>query len=242
MRVALLFFGLTRSLKFTLNSIEGHVFKPLHDSGTAYDVFLHTYVSTKPFTNPRAREFGVALDPDEWNLLSPKGVDIENLEEVRDGIPLQEYRTHPDPWNTNYVSVDNFVLASRSRERVMRLVKETSDRERSTYDYFVFIRPDCRYLTDLSRNMLEAAGDSIIVVPDFHLFPMNDRFAICTPVSLEAYGGAYQDLLAYSRCRPCHAEQFLTHRLRERGISTINVRFRFNRVRADGREQGDTTP
>ena len=41
--VALAFFGLTRSLKYTLESIERNIFDVLTDSGHTFDILLHTY-------------------------------------------------------------------------------------------------------------------------------------------------------------------------------------------------------
>ena len=42
-RVAICFFGLTRSLKHTIDSINTNIFQPLKNSNIEYDVFLHTY-------------------------------------------------------------------------------------------------------------------------------------------------------------------------------------------------------
>jgi hypothetical protein len=60
-RYALCFFGLTRSLNWTIGSIEDHIFAPLDaaadssDGPVSYDIFLHTYrVAT--ISNHRAEE------------------------------------------------------------------------------------------------------------------------------------------------------------------------------------------
>lgn len=63
-RVALLFFGLTRSLKFTLPSIEGNVIGPLQEMGLQVDVFVHTYNDTDDASSKQTRS-------DEWRLLKP---------------------------------------------------------------------------------------------------------------------------------------------------------------------------
>lgn len=42
-RVAVCFFGLTRSLRWTLPSVEKRLFDVLRQEGHTYDVFLHTY-------------------------------------------------------------------------------------------------------------------------------------------------------------------------------------------------------
>ena len=42
-RVAVCFFGLTRSLRWTLPSIENRLLRVLRDSGIVVDIFVHTY-------------------------------------------------------------------------------------------------------------------------------------------------------------------------------------------------------
>lgn len=42
-RVALCFFGLARSLRWTYPSIKSRVFDVLRDSNVTYDIFVHTY-------------------------------------------------------------------------------------------------------------------------------------------------------------------------------------------------------
>jgi hypothetical protein len=55
MRVAICFFGLTRSLTWTVDSIRDHILGPLTDKGVSYDLFLHTY-RLNTLENPRANE------------------------------------------------------------------------------------------------------------------------------------------------------------------------------------------
>ena len=63
-RVALLFFGLTRSLKFTLPSIEGNILGPLQELGVQVDIFIHTYNDTDDASSKHTAS-------DEWRMLRP---------------------------------------------------------------------------------------------------------------------------------------------------------------------------
>lgn len=58
-RVALLFFGLPRSLKYTLPSIQKHLFRPLRDTGYTPTVFLHTFDGIGVYSS------------EQWKLLQP---------------------------------------------------------------------------------------------------------------------------------------------------------------------------
>jgi hypothetical protein len=64
-RVALCFFGLSRSLKFTLPSIQDNILRPLRESGYRPTVFLHTY------EDAALDEQSKGTQADEWRLLDP---------------------------------------------------------------------------------------------------------------------------------------------------------------------------
>lgn len=69
-RVALCFFGLTRSLNHTLESIKENVIGKIEKEGYEVDVFLHTYNDVTHLTNGRTGEDD-DLDTDQWHLLQP---------------------------------------------------------------------------------------------------------------------------------------------------------------------------
>ena len=69
-RVALCFFGLTRSLNYTLPSIQDNVIGQLHEQGFEVDVFLHTYSDVTHLKNGRTGEDD-DLDADQWHMLEP---------------------------------------------------------------------------------------------------------------------------------------------------------------------------
>ena len=74
MRVALVFFGITRSLTHTIDSIKQNVLQPLKDAGIEYDIYVHTY-DLAQLSNDRSREHS-ALNTSEWQLLQPDYVSI----------------------------------------------------------------------------------------------------------------------------------------------------------------------
>jgi hypothetical protein len=69
-RIAVCFFGLTRSLKYTLPTIQGNLLGPINRAGYAVDVFLHTYNDVAHLNNPRTGE-NSDLDQKEWQILEP---------------------------------------------------------------------------------------------------------------------------------------------------------------------------
>jgi hypothetical protein len=66
---ALCFYGLTRSLVWTLPTIEHHIFRLIREAGDKFDIFLHTY-HVETLTNPRAGETGEYTHGDDYKLLN----------------------------------------------------------------------------------------------------------------------------------------------------------------------------
>ena len=222
MRIALGFWGLTRSLKdHTIESIKGNVFDVLSECGIEYDVFIHTY---------KKGDHDVSA---ECKLLSPVGCEIHNHDDVVPVIDFPKYRTHRDPWNGDYSAVDNFLLAMWSKSRLTKLIASSGVQ----YDRVVFIRPDCKYLTPLRPVFLAAAREGVVCIPDFDRFSqykMNDRFAICTWKDFQAYGDIFRFLHGMSKMTSLQSETIVGAVLQGSRFRVVPIPFYFNRVRSNG--------
>jgi len=143
-KVAIGFFGITRSLKLTRDSIYKNVIGRLEELGYAYTIFLHTY-ELNNYKNIRTKESCTNMDNEEYKLLKPDYFVIEKQDIVIDGINPEKYRTHKDPWNTNYNSVDNFLLGQYSKMKLTDMIEKSQ----INFDYIMFLRPDLMYLHHL---------------------------------------------------------------------------------------------
>lgn len=234
MRVALAFWGITRSLKRTIHSIEQHIINVLQENNIEYQIFLHTYIVTKPYSNNRNQEYNVQLDNEEYKLLHPYMYLLDDQEEIKKKIDLTKYRSHPDPWATKYNSVDNFILAMYSKKCVTNLIENS----RMTFDYIMYLRPDVLYKNKFDVNFFNFVTDKTICIPDFHCYMthirFNDRFAICHPNNYRIYGRLLDLLYDYSKTKPAHSEIFQHTMLTQKGFQFKHVPFHFWRVRANG--------
>lgn len=79
-RVALCFFGLTRSLNHTLPSIQENMIGKLKEEGYEVDVFLHTYNDVTHLTNGRTGEDD-DLDTEQWHMLEPYDYSLTSQDE-----------------------------------------------------------------------------------------------------------------------------------------------------------------
>ena len=238
MKVAVIFWGLTRSLKYTIDSIRANIFKILEKNSIEYDVFIHTLNINDGYYNPRAKEPKVEkLLSDDCIKLNPTKYCIENQEDVQLSIGLNQYRTKGDPWNTRseFKTLDNFITAMYSKMKSTQLSLEHGD-----YDYYMFVRPDVKYIKPIDIKWFLLANDTTILIPDFHVFyGMNDRAAICTKPVAKIYGLLFPHLLGYSKRYRLHSEQISKRHMDLHNIFIKTIPFRFNRVRINGTISND---
>ena len=236
MQVALGFFGITRSLKFTIDSIKHNIPDSLNELGYDFKIFLHTY-ALDSYNNVRTGESTTQMDNDEYKLLNPDYFVIENQDEVKKNLNLEQYRKYPDPWNTQYHSVDNFILAQYSKMKLTKMIKDTKTR----FDYIIFLRPDVEYLNKLEESFFKSVSNSRICIPDFDvkyekswLWKFNDRFAITNYNNYRIYGELFHKLLSISKFMSLHSETVMARYLLDNKVYYKHIMFRFRRIRING--------
>jgi len=252
MKVALCFWGLTRSLKYTIQSIQDKVInilknatiKTTKNGEQVYEIiqittFLHTYQFKSKYFNPRANEIDVEIDFEEYKLLNPDFVQIDDQDEIKKQLNLQQYRTHKDPWKSDYICVDNFICAMYSKQQLGKMMAASGQE----FDRVIFLRPDVKYLNNFDVSWLSAVSDNLICIPNFALFPdFNDRFCVTNSKNAEIYCNLMTHMLAYSKNTNLHSERFHSYCLRKiYGLKMVYLPFYFNRVRCNGFEENDST-
>tara|TARA_B100000989_G_scaffold279710_1_gene242571 strand:+ start:721 stop:1617 length:897 start_codon:yes stop_codon:yes gene_type:complete len=238
MKIALCFWGLTRSLKYTIESIKKNILQPLDDGNIEYKIFVHTFSLKTKYNNPRANENNMTLDFDEYKLLNPDFFEMEDQDEVKANIQIEKYRSLPDPWESNYVCLDNFVCAMYSKQQLGTMIHNSN----IEFDYIVYLRPDLYYLVPFDIRYFSITNEYNVCTPNFHLFPkLNDRFCILHASNLDKYSGLFNYMYEYSRIYPLHSERFQYFMMTNQFKWSIRyIPIQFNRVRADGRELPDS--
>jgi len=232
MKIALLFWGLTRSLKYTINSIKTNIFKPLIDSNIDYDIFLHTFYFDGLFTNKRTNEFNIKLDFEEYKLLNPNYYLIENQDKVKKKINLDEYKSKKLCYDNQ--TMNNLILSLYSLKQVTKLLKYNKNK----YQFCIFLRPDMNYFQKFNINWLKKINNSQTgLVPIFQAprNSYNDRFFIGSyKISLK-YGFIFNDLLKYSKKNKVIAEKFLFDCFNINIFVIKKINFCFQRIRSNGK-------
>ena len=236
MKVAIGFFGITRSLKYTIDSINQNVLDVLKSNNIDYDIFVHCY-SLSYYKNIRTKEEitnSSEINNEEYKLLNPKYSRQDSQDEIKKKLNLLSYRTHKDHWNTNYNSVDNFILGSYSKYLLTKMIEEHIEE----YDFILFMRPDCMYLYKIDIKNFNLVDDHSIVIPNFHYYgphDINDRFAITNQKTYKIYGEVFTQLLEMSKKQCLHSETIIGKILVDYNRLNIHrIFFNFVRVRCKG--------
>lgn len=235
MKIALAFWGLTRSLKYTVDSINEKILDIFKKNNIEYKIFMHTWIVNSVYNNKRTNEKNVELDNNEYKLLEPDYFETHEQDEFKKNINFKAFRTHKDPWNTNYESVDNFICAMFSKSRCTKLIENSNEK----FDYVIFLRPDCLYLTEFDLSFLKIVNNKTICIPNFALYGLgknkfNDRFAITNNATYKLYGDVFSRLFKYSKKYPLHSETFYFNTMKQRKIYTKLINFIFRIVRSNG--------
>ncbi len=243
MKVALLFWGLTRSLRSCYPSQKQYILDVLKQAGIEYDIFIHTYYFQGPYNNRWGGEKDVALDFDEYKLLEAKYVLRENQDEVCKVIrPSSFISPHdvqqndplrgqaPEWFNPHADQMrENVAKSLYSKYRITCKFEEVQNQ----YEYCIFLRPDVQFQSSLDVNSFKQANDNTIVLPNFnHFRGWNDQFAICTPKVGLIYGKLFLCLWEYSQRRVIISERYLKECLTESGVQMAQTHIRYGMVRA----------
>jgi hypothetical protein len=256
-RVAICFFGLTRSLQYTRYNLYAHILDLLKQHEISYDIYVHTY-DLVTVSNARSKEENVTLDANEWKLLYPYRHLIDNEEQIEKTV-VEHFlpiflSAHGDPYHEKppHKTMRNTIKQFYSLQRVTELWTETIDRQIQDYQAVLYLRPDLWYFNDLNVAHLQIAMGAalsassnasfsspspshFIYIPNFHSWGgANDRFAFGPPHVMKVYGSRLIGAANYSQIKPVHPETYLSDLLHSHHIVTRATNLLFERVRANG--------
>lgn len=228
-RIALCFFGITRSLRRTMPSIEANILAPAAALGEV-GRFAHFFRLDR-IVNPRSGE-AIKADPEEFRLIKWDSIELEEPEHCLATHGYNRIVAYGDCYGDNHKSTKNLLHQLHSLGRVTAIASAWQP------DMYVFCRPDLEYLDDFGpcmRRTLRTVGP-VVNLPYWQWFDgYNDRFAIVKGMRTAwKYGGraAYAVEYCATGSRPLHAERLLKYALRGERVRMFRVQAR--RVRATG--------
>jgi len=252
-KIAICFWGLTRNLKLTINNIK----KVIDLLLTRYevDIYCHTYAIYRKYTNIRAKEINITLDNNEYKLLNTsftsQNIKTYLYQEDMDKVDIDfgSYYSKPDPYNTNYETVRNLLLGMYSLKKITKQMLSNHLTEK--YDYVLYMRPDVNFEETIPLDIFILVDDKTVILPEFQSWyykngrhylgeGINDRLAVCNPITAMIYGLRFDGMLEYSKKDSLHSETYLKNVLKKYKIEIIkDARICFNRVRINNVELKD---
>lgn len=229
LRVAVVFFGITRALRLTLPAIRANLIEPARTIAREVRTFGHFFTQTA-ISNVRSGEVG-DLDPEEYRLLALDGVELEAPGGCLGLYPMAEMQAKGDIWRDDFASFRNLVHQLHSLKRATLLAEAFQP------DVVIFARPDLLYHDSMAEplDFLARAHRQFVLVPDWsEWFGMNDRFALAKgPGAVAAYGRRADRMGEYcARGKRLHSERFLKYALGDQRVRKVHLRA--SRVRSNG--------
>jgi hypothetical protein len=233
-KIAICFFGLTRSLKYTLSSIQTNVLNILSKNNIAYHIYLHTY-NLEYLTNERSGEYNVKLNINEWKLLKPDFYKITNQDDFDKTIEIKNYLKCGDPWHEQKKgspSVWNLLRQLNSLQIVYKMINKN-------YKCFLYLRPDLKYVNKLNINevldIIENSEQKIIYTPKWgRNLGLNERCYMGTKKSMDIVCNRINYIKEYSRKNKPHAERFMKNVINTNKIINKDFKLIGHRIRANG--------
>jgi hypothetical protein len=233
-KIAMCFFGITRSLSHTISSIEHNVIGPACELGEV-SIYSHFFLQ-RNLINPRSQEQG-QLNLEEHRLLPSDWLQLEEPDIFLAGYEFEKLMSWGDSWQDDFRSLRNLLHQLHSLSVVTTVALA------NCADIVLFCRPDLSYHDNLSHPLKRAmlASEPTVFLPYWQpCGGLNDRFAICVgKEAIAAYG--HRIRLAQDFCattfEPLHSELLLSYGLSQAGVSIRRIGSRASRVRLDGTQK-----
>jgi len=234
-KVAILFYGLTRSLDRTYESIKANILDELTAKNIEYDIFIHTYKINSPYQNTWAGEDVMHYDNEQYKILNAKYVMIDDQDHIVNMHNFEEYYSNLGNWTFNEPQPDltkylirNLVIALYSKKQITELFEN----HKHEYSNVIIMRPDLYIFNKPDLNVFDIVDNTNIAIPDAEWFyGCNDRFCIATPDVACYYGKLYYYLLSYSKERPIISERFMLDMLNHVNLQIIAMDIKYDTLR-----------
>lgn len=216
-RVAVGFFGISRSLNYVLRTFQKRVFDVLDRAFISYDVFLSANAAFETTNTRGVHGTAGGIDPFDVRLLEPCLFTLIDQEDVR----LHEWQSyakshdieldadfkcnitkygHLDIFEDGFESVKNVLCAYHSQKILIKMIQTHQLINKLKYDAVLVLRLDTAVVRDIDLpehlKTIQQEPHSIWI-PDFqHFGGYNDRAAFGSVNAMSIYlkrGGLFRD-------------------------------------------------
>jgi hypothetical protein len=241
MHVALLYFGKTRSIRYTYQTHQIHVFDKLKGAGITYDNYMHTWDTSHNMI--WHNDSGIPEDEDSYALLEPAYFKKDNQADFLKTVDMSKYfysnvnvndlRIYSREWLFDSRLIRNHICALESQGRAFQMAEETGIH----YDAYIVIRPDAHFSSDLDIHELQTVQENSVYIPDWdHWMGYNDRFAFGCKEAIRKYTHRVDDLEEFRATKgPLTSEKATKLMIEKYGFQMKPLTVRFRLCRPDGK-------
>ena len=173
MRIAVCYWGLTRTLSKTLPSHKKYIYDILTSNNIEYDIYLHTWHLDDNFEYIWCNKEIKISNLDDIKLLNCKKSQVDVQDDFLKELDFSQYFyeqewTGTPPRSNNQKGewipqlLKNHLCALESLKRVYKLMEGCE----SNYDYILCIRPDGELNCNIDINFFKDLSENEIAVPN----------------------------------------------------------------------------
>ena len=233
---AIIYFGLTRSLRKTIDSHIQHIFDVMDKHKLTYKKFMHTWKMKDGVQNIWDTIISQTIDYSEYKLLNPDYYTIDDEDKFLSTLNMDDYTyndEHPIfmAWTSKSMLLSNYICMLESQKRGFQMVKhcvENGDK----FKYIIFMRPDITIYNDLPVDII-FKNYNVVYIPDHeHWSGLNDQVAIMNYDYGCIYGRRIDELAEYKReFRLIVAEKYCKYIILKYCIDVNTINFRYTITR-----------
>ena len=236
MRIAICYFGMTRSTRFVYQSHIDNIFNVIIENNSTYDVYLHTWRTN--YNNVWDKNYSIPNDYTEHLFLNPKGYQIDDEREFISSLNKNDYYHSNTKKEWLPYLILNHLCSLESQKRCFTMCINSNVK----YDYVIFVRPDALindklpYNDIFSKNVSPSPSPSLpsIFIPNNNSYQgYNGMFAI-TSFDIAHYYAFRIDEIKYYRKNIDYivAEKYLKY-IVDKYYQVIPIEFKFDLIRPD---------
>jgi hypothetical protein len=238
LRVAICYWGLTRSTRLHYRTHAKHLSKPLLLAGAEIKTYIHVWEPSSEEgrvcgARARSRQEAYLLQPDSF-LIEDQQPFLRSID-FSDYFRRDLYEKHGDSeyeWHPHMVR--NHLCALESLRRVYAMASS----DESGHDFVLFVRPDMELRGHFPVESVRQCGpEDILICDNSHHEGYNDRFAGTWFARGAHYANRIAGLADYRRkVGRIVSEKYVRHIVDLHFASPFFISFPMRRMRADGRK------
>ena len=203
---AIVYCGLTRSLKQTHESHKKYIFDVLTKHKLTYKKFMHTWKTKDDKQYVWENIIPQKIDYSEYRLLSPDLYKLDNQDEFLESVDMNNYfykhvwnergHSHYGEWLPQLVT--NHLCMLESQKRGFHMVKENVMKG-DKFKFIIFVRPDVTIENELPVDIIISSDANIHIPNHSHHEGLNDQFAVINYDYAHLYANKIDELADFRK-------------------------------------------